>query len=190
MDSRPDREGKRTTILVAVFRVIAARGLSAVSIRSVAAEAGVSVGRVQHYFGSKRELIRATTAFMISAAETHHFDTGTHRSVADDLWEVLTHAIPLAAESPAGTSVFYSLVAASVADPELAAILSEAKAGLEELMARQLTELVPSLDDPQAGARNLLALSDGLTLQVLIGHLTADQAHATLRTALDTYVKS
>lgn len=190
MESRPDREGKRTTILLAVLRVIATRGLGAVSIRAVAAEAGVSVGRVQHYFISKRELIRATTAFMISAAEAQHFDTGTPRSVADDLWVVLTHAIPLAAGSPAGTSVFYSLVAASVADPDLAAILSEAKAGVEELVARQLTELVPSLSDPQSGARNLLALSDGLTLQVLIGHLTADQAHATLRAALDTYMKA
>jgi AcrR family transcriptional regulator len=190
MESRPDREGKRTTIVLAVFRVIATRGLGAVSIRSVAAEAGVSVGRVQHYFGSKRELIRATTAFMISAAEARHFETETPRSPTDELWEILTHAIPLAAESPAATSVFYSLVAASVADPELATILSEAEAGVEELMARQLTELVPSLPDPQAGARNLLALSDGLTLQVLIGHLTADQAHATLRATLDTYVKS
>jgi len=190
MESRPDREGKRTTILLAVLRVIAVGGLGAVSIRSVAAEAGVSVGRVQHYFGSKRELIRATTAFMISAAEARHFDTEKPRAQADELWEILTHALPLAAESPAGTSVFYSFVAASVADPELAAILSEAEAGVEDLIAHQLTELVPSLDDPQAGARHLLALSDGLTLQVLIGHLTADQAHATLRAALDTYVKS
>ena len=190
MEGRADRESKRTTILLAVLHVIAARGSGAVSIRSVAAEAGVSVGRVQHYFVSKRELIRATTAFMISAAEARHFDTGTPRSVADDLWEVLTHSIPLAAESPAGTSVFYSLVAASVADAELAAILSEAEAGVQDLIASQLTELVPGLSDPQAGARNLLALSDGLTLQVLIGHLTADQAHAILRAALDTYMNS
>jgi AcrR family transcriptional regulator len=190
MESGPDREGKRTTIVLAVLRVIAIRGLGAVSIRSVAAEAGVSAGRVQHYFGSKRELIRASTAFMISAAEARHFDTGTPRSLNDELWEILTHALPLASKSPAGTSVFYSLVAASVADPELAAILSEAKSGVEDLIAHQLADLVPSLADPQAAARHLLALSDGLTLQVLIGHQTADQAHATLRTALDTYVKS
>jgi len=190
MESRADREGKRTTILLAVLHVIAARGIGEVSIRSVAADAGVSVGRVQHYFSSKRELIRATTAFMISAAEAHHFKTETPRPPADELWEILTHAIPLAAESPAGTSVFYSLVAASVADPELAAILSEAEASVEDLIARHLAELVPGSWDPQAGARHLLALSDGLTLQVLIGHLTADQAHTTLRAALDIYTKS
>lgn len=190
MESRPDRERKRSTILLAVFRVIATRGLGAVSIRSVAAEAGVSVGRIQHYFGSKRELIRATMAFMISAAEAHHFDTETARSPSEELWEILTHALPLAAESPAATSVFYSLVAASVADPELAAILSEAEAGVEDLIARQLAELVEGPLDPQAGARHLLALSDGLTLQVLIGHLSADQAHTTLRAALDTYLKT
>ncbi len=190
MESRPDREGKRATILLAVLRVIAVRGLGAVSIRSVAAEAGVSVGRVQHYFGSKKELIRSATAFMISAAEAHHFDTETPRPPDEELWEILTHALPLAAQSPAGTSVFYSLVAASVADPELAVILSEAEAGVEQLIARQLAELRRGTSDAQAGARHLLALSDGLTLQVLIGHLTADQAHTTLRAALGTYLKA
>lgn len=190
MEGRPDREGKRTAILLAVLRVIATRGLGAVSIRSVAAEGRVSVGRVQHYFGSKRELIRATTAFMISAAETRHFDTEAPRPPRDELWEILTHALPLAADSPAATSVFYSLVAASVADPDIGATLAEAKAGVEDLITRHLADLVPGLPDPRADARRLLALSDGLTLQVLIGHLTADQAHASLRAGLDTCLQS
>lgn len=48
MSTSPGRETKRSAILLAVLRVIATRGLGAVSIRSVAAEADVSVGRVQH----------------------------------------------------------------------------------------------------------------------------------------------
>lgn len=171
--------------MLAVLHVIATRGLGAVSIRSVASAAGVSVGRVQHYFHSKQELIRATTDFMIDSAAAHHFDVEKPRSPQDELWEILTHAIPLAAGSPAGTSVFYSLVAASVADQQIAAILAEAKEGTEDLVTLQLADLNSGLPDPRAAARHLLALSDGLVLQVLIGHLTAEQAHATLRTALD-----
>lgn len=186
MNARRDHDSKRTAILLAVLRVVAARGIGAVSIRSVAAEAGVSVGRVQHYFASKRDLIRATVAFMISAAEARHFDVEQARSPEDELWALLGHGIPLAADSPVGTSVFYSFVAASVADPEIAGTLAEAKAGAESLAARLLSELNPHLADPPETARRLIALSDGLTLQVLIGHLTAAQARESLRAALVT----
>lgn len=62
--------------------------------------------------------------------------------------------------------------------------IAEAKAGAESLAARLLSELNPRLADPSGAARNLIALSDGLTLQVLIGHLTAGQARECLRMAL------
>lgn len=183
--ARRDHDSKRIAILLAVLRVVGTRGLGAVSIRSVAAEAGVSVGRVQHYFASKRELIRATVAFRISAAEARHVDVEQARPPEDELWALLGHGIPLAADAPVGTSVFYSFVAASVADPEIAGILAEAKAGVEGLVAQLLGELNSALTDPLEKARRLIALSDGLTLQVLIGHLTAAQARECLRAALE-----
>ncbi|MDO5682707.1 MAG: TetR family transcriptional regulator [Propionibacteriaceae bacterium] len=112
---------------MAVWRVVARRGLGAVSFRSVATEAGVSPGRVQHYFESKDALVRASVALMIGGAEQLHRETTAGGSAADELWHVLSHAIPKAAESPVGTSVFYSFVAASVTDPHIARILTVAK---------------------------------------------------------------
>ncbi|HQZ86093.1 MAG TPA: TetR/AcrR family transcriptional regulator [Actinomycetota bacterium] len=187
MDSRSERESRRTAILFAVLTVIASRGLGAVSIRSVAAEAGVSVGLVQHYFDSKQELIRATAAYMIAAAEARHYNNAAPRPPGEELWEILAHALPLAEGSPAGTSVFYSLVAASVADPQIATILAQAKTGTEDAVAGLLAEVAPQVRDPRAEARHLLALSDGLTLQVLIGHLTAKQARQCLQAALAVF---
>ena len=46
--------------------LIRERGLSAISIRSVAAACGVSVGSVYNYFDSKAELVSAATC-VISA---------------------------------------------------------------------------------------------------------------------------
>ncbi|MDO5697122.1 MAG: TetR family transcriptional regulator C-terminal domain-containing protein [Dermatophilus congolensis] len=179
-----DRDAKRAQILVAVWRVVASRGLGAVSVRSVAAEAGVSAGRVQHYFATKDELVRASVSFMIDAAESMHDDATKAASPVERLWAVLAHAIPRASTSRAGTSVFYSFVAAAVADPVIAATLADAKTGVEQEVSRLLREVNPALDAPDEHARNLLALSDGLTMRVLIGSLTAEEAARSLRAAL------
>ncbi|HET9654731.1 MAG TPA: TetR/AcrR family transcriptional regulator, partial [Kineosporiaceae bacterium] len=53
-----DREERRRRLAEAVFAIVAARGLAAVSLRDVAAEAGVSMGAVQHYFTTKDEMLR------------------------------------------------------------------------------------------------------------------------------------
>ncbi len=183
MGGPSERESKRAAILFAVLAVVAREGLGAVSIRSVAAEAGVSVGAVQHYFASKQELVRAAVTSVIDGAETG-YTAGAPRSPQDELWELLAHGLPHASRAPAATSVFYSFVAAGTADPWIAATLADAKSGVESLVADLLGVLHPELPDGRARARRLLALSDGLTLQVLIGHLSADEARACLRGAL------
>ncbi|NUT92647.1 MAG: TetR family transcriptional regulator [Saccharothrix sp.] len=50
-------EQHKAAIAEAVWRLVARSGLEAVSLREVAGEAGVSVGRVQHYFGTKDALL-------------------------------------------------------------------------------------------------------------------------------------
>lgn len=50
-------ERQKAEIARAVWRLAARAGLESVSLREVAAEAGVSMGRVQHYFGTKDEML-------------------------------------------------------------------------------------------------------------------------------------
>jgi DNA-binding transcriptional regulator YbjK len=54
---RVDHEARRRAIAEAIFEVIGSRGLEAVSLRDVAAQAGVSMGAVQHYFVSKDQML-------------------------------------------------------------------------------------------------------------------------------------
>jgi AcrR family transcriptional regulator len=56
---RVDHSQRRQTIIDALNRRAARRGLGAITIRVVAAEAGVSVGQVQHYFANKDEMLLA-----------------------------------------------------------------------------------------------------------------------------------
>ena len=52
-----DHAQRRTEIVHALWQVIYLKGIDGVSFRSVAEAAGISVGRVQHYFPSRSELI-------------------------------------------------------------------------------------------------------------------------------------
>ena len=51
--------GRTERILDALIELLATRGPDALSIRNVAAAAGVSVGAVQHHFGTKEQLLQA-----------------------------------------------------------------------------------------------------------------------------------
>ena len=52
-----DHEERRRELAEALWRVIAASGPQAVSIRSVATEAGLSAGALRHYFQTREELL-------------------------------------------------------------------------------------------------------------------------------------
>ncbi|WP_186293133.1 TetR/AcrR family transcriptional regulator [Brevibacterium aurantiacum] len=64
-------EEHRARIAAAVWRVIAARGLDAVSLRSVAVEAKVSMGQVQHYYSLKNDLLFAGVEHSYLLIEQH-----------------------------------------------------------------------------------------------------------------------
>jgi AcrR family transcriptional regulator len=53
------QNGRVERILDALIELLATRGPDALSIRNVASAAGVSVGAVQHHFGTKEKLLQA-----------------------------------------------------------------------------------------------------------------------------------
>ncbi|MGW1143974.1 TetR/AcrR family transcriptional regulator, partial [Streptomyces sp. NPDC002454] len=57
MPKRVDHAVRRAEITDALLRVAARRGLHAVGMRDVAAEAGVSLRLVQYYFETKEKLL-------------------------------------------------------------------------------------------------------------------------------------
>ena len=59
-----DHDGRRHEIAHAVWRIVLRDGVSAVSIRDVAAEAGLAVGSVRHVFGTKAELLEYSMALV------------------------------------------------------------------------------------------------------------------------------
>lgn len=173
---------RRFEIVQGVWHLIAAEGIDAVTFRRVAAAAGVSPGRVQHYFGSRRELVVGSARAMVEAAAAQHEAAYEAGPAADRLRDLICHALPVSDYQKVGLTVWCAYLAHSAVDAEIAAVLIEAKRGQAEGAAELLREL--GVRDPEAVADRLVALADGLGVRVLTGDLSAERALALLDTEL------
>lgn len=116
-------------IRAAALRLFAAQGTAATSLRTVAAAAGVSVGLVQHHFGTKAGLIGAVDDYvvrMVAATMTRPLPEPPGDTVAEvgrrvtaliaehpDAVDYLVRALVDA--QPVGTMLFDALAAAGAA---------------------------------------------------------------------------
>jgi AcrR family transcriptional regulator len=160
---------KRADIIAAVWTVIASKGIAGVSMRTVAAEAGVSVGLVQHYFGTKQRLVHAGAELMVQQASLW-YDT-IDAPPAESLRRLINHVIPATQAARLGAVIWHAYIAASLTDESIAGILTRAKQGQESEAIR----LIRAIDRRAAAkpiASRLIAHADGLAAQVLFGALT------------------
>lgn len=176
--------GKQPQIVAAVWRVILDRGIAGVSFRTVADAAGVSVGLVQHYYGSKEELIRASAATMIGGSEARYRETDAAQPTAETVRHLVVHAIPTSAREVDGVVVWHAYLAACVTDDGLAALLRGAKAGQEQELARHLGEWMDA-EHAAREARTLIAVADGLGMRVITGELSGAEAVDAAGAAID-----
>ena len=69
-----DKQEKRERILDAAFRILARKGIGAVTIADIAEAAGVGKGTIYEYFRSKDEILVASFRYFMSKAESHIAD--------------------------------------------------------------------------------------------------------------------
>jgi AcrR family transcriptional regulator len=192
MPKQVDQHARRTRIAEAVFRLAASQGLEAVSLRHVATEAGVSMGQVQHYFSTKDELLLFAFRVVSERAEQRFAaavgavppDAGPGALVRAMLGELLGDA------SRAEAPVVVAFLARAVVQPELAATLRAGGPAMVDFLAGQIRAAqdagsASAVLDPVREAVTLIALVDGLTMQLLIGQLEHAAAVATLTYQLD-----
>lgn len=180
-----EHEHRRNEIADAVLAVVAEHGLAAVSLVAVATQAGVSPGRVQHYFPAKRELIEAAfergNALSSDriAAKTRPDDQDVSRRRL--LTVVLTELIPYDAVTRAHLRVRQSFTAVALADEAIATRLRVDYAKLHGQLADLLrcdraAGHLRAGTDPAKVAVALVALAEGLAYYVLIGVCPAEAA--------------
>lgn len=191
MTKHVSAEERRHQVGEALMHVVADNGLAATTLRQVADTAGVSVGLVQRYFASKKELIHfgfehvyGRTRQRVEAVPI----TTPVRGIVVGLAEAL---LPLTEERVRESRVWLAFLHWSVNDPDLATIhhrsASELREGLRDAIAgAQRTGEVSESSDPELEALALMTYIDGLTVEAVT---TGDMyPPATVRTLLDAYL--
>ena len=164
----------RADIIHAVLHLVAEKGISGVSMRNVATEAGVSLGRVQHHFRTKEELLEETCRALVSGAEQAY--QARSATAREQLEYAISHVIPRDSSACCGAAIWSAFVAYALVQPRIGAIITEAKRGQEAEVTRLMAQA--GLEDAEARARSLIALADGLVQRVLTGDLSAEQAQS------------
>lgn len=189
MTRHEDPKARRRQIARAVWSLAARRGLEAATLRSVAAEAGVSMGLVQHHFASKEQMLLYACEHLVELAEE-----GMHRLLAETaepgsprsvIRAVAVQTLPLTEQQRMGAGVWLAFLTRAVRDADLATFIRGAWDGTHALLTEQMQaaqargELVTDVD-PEAESTALLSTVDGLVSHLLVGHCTPDRALATV----------
>jgi TetR/AcrR family transcriptional regulator, transcriptional repressor of bet genes len=183
-----DRHQRRLEIADAVWRVVAEQGFEGASLRHVAAEAGVSMGLVQHYFATKREMLRfAMDAVQQSTGERFATELAGLPDPPPPRAAVrafLVQLIPTSEQRRREGAALFAHMVGGVHDD---AIGEQLRSGIAQLTRFIATHVAAAGIEPDAdaAASTLLALADGLATHVLSGYLDAERAIRLLDAHLD-----
>jgi AcrR family transcriptional regulator len=195
MPRRVDHDRRRAEITEALLRVAHRRGLHAVGMRDVAAEAGVSLRLIQYYFDTKEKLLLSGLRALVEGFTAR---TGARLAAGEGspgpretVEALLLAALPVDEESRVFHHVYTSYAVLAMTDEALAAqpFIADpdtAEGVVAGLLERAQAEgAVPADVDARLEAVGLLAMSAGLGTSVLVGQRDAPAAAEALRYRLD-----
>uniref|UniRef100_UPI0024545C31 TetR/AcrR family transcriptional regulator n=1 Tax=Nocardia farcinica TaxID=37329 RepID=UPI0024545C31 len=128
-----DREQRRAEIAAAVWRLIDQSGVSAVSLRTVAAEAGLVLGSLRHTFPTKADLLAYAMELVFVRAEQR---VSAHAAIGDPrrrALAMLLELLPLDEQRRIEMRVDLALVAEAPAHPRLAELAGRAHTAVAAL---------------------------------------------------------
>lgn len=181
--SRELAEVRRTALIEAALESLAARGLGAVSVRDVAARAGVSPGLLRHHFGGFANLLAEAYRHMVARVEASIDQTVAE---AGDDPAARMRAFLEASFGPAIVDRdllsawlgFWGLVRS---DPAAAAVHAETFGAYRGRIERLLSDLAASRGteiDARLGAIALSAMLDGMWLELCLDPATFTPSEA------------
>jgi AcrR family transcriptional regulator len=169
-----DLDQRQQDIAEAVWRVLLRDGITAVSVRDVAAEAGLSPGSLRHTFGSKAELLAYSMQLVHRRAEERAYAHADVEDPRDRVIAIVSEILPLDETRRSELEVNLALIAEAPAHPELGAIARNAQHALRE----GLTILVADMKhhglcapwrNVADEARHLHALLTGAAMHAMVG---------------------
>ena len=162
LNPRPARGDGRLALLDAAIHVGARQGLRGLTIRSVAAEAGVTHGLVYHHFGTRDRLI----AEALEHAGQQSLGTGDLEPGTGDPDDFSRDMERMVADDPDLQAFQFELALEARRRQELLPIVSGLYREYREAARRELVRM--ELPDDGALAHAVFAMCDGLVLQQVV----------------------
>ncbi|WP_399920184.1 TetR/AcrR family transcriptional regulator [Streptomyces kanamyceticus] len=169
-----DHDARHGQITDAVQRLIVRDGLTSVTVARTAAEAGMSVGLVQHYFTAKDEMLLATFTrvngrFTARVDQLVNRGEAEGRTIAEMLRQALTELIPLDDDRRAEFLVRRAFADQAAHNARLADIHKETLVGIRSRVAQAIKNgtvcgEVPQEMDAADQALRIVAFAEGLAL--------------------------
>ncbi len=172
MPKKVDPSVRREAFLAAAYRMIKKHGISGVTARGVAAEAGFTTGALVHYVKSMDDLLVETSEYSARDVRAKMLEVEALTDPLAALRSVLYLALPSDPDKRGNWNFFLGFWERSVHN---AAVRKVTHLRYEEWLkrctrliqrAKQAGCLAEDLDVPTA-ARALVALTDGIAIQVL-----------------------
>jgi DNA-binding transcriptional regulator YbjK len=167
-----DHDARRTLIVEALWRVIARDGAHGVSVRHVAAEAGMPKSSIGHYVGTMPQLLGLAVDQLVQSNIDYVLSLDLLDLDADKATEVLFTLVPVSERRRHMSGVWLLLVSQAGADLECAEVLHRLNVSVSEglrdlLHGMQGKGLIDAGRDIDVEVRRLHALIDGLALQCM-----------------------
>ena len=180
MPRKIDHAARKSQLIDALHSVIHQQGMSAVSLRSVANSAGVSVGSLRHMFPTRNALLIHAAELMIERVSERIRSVKTSDDALFDATAMLMHLIPTDPQSHSEMEINVALVAESGADSNLVRIRRLAKNEIARLCELLLARLRPDAPSASITARSkrVHALVDGLAFHLVQSPIDADSIWA------------
>jgi AcrR family transcriptional regulator len=185
-------EERREQILEATWHVIAVSGFRSLRLSDVAKRAGVSSGMIHYYFDTKRDLLKAAfERYYTHSMQRRQWIMETGKGPLELLKLIVESYVPVEDETLEGWHVWSELWVEGLREPDLQELNEEFYGQWRRLVAGIIR------DGQDAGiirdgsaidlANMLIALIDGLAVQVLLGSrsMTAARMRAICMTFID-----
>ncbi|WP_336660984.1 TetR/AcrR family transcriptional regulator [Leucobacter sp. USHLN153] len=181
----------RERILSACERVIASAGLRGFRMQEVARQADVSIGLLAYHFGDRDGLMQAALDHVTAAAVDRARGVPEHAPAADRLAALLCSEFGDSEAIRSGSIAWNEVRAAAVFEAAPAGAVSRSTESWQRTVEALVREAVREaadrgpVGDPAGLALILTSLVEGLSGRWLTGQLSAGEAQAAVRAALE-----
>jgi AcrR family transcriptional regulator len=174
MARRTDHAERREEFAAAALRVIMRAGVGGLTVREVAKEAGFTTGALTHYFHSKDQVLIEASEYSAKLVRPRMERKGREPDALGALRGVVELALPITPTVRGYWRIWFGFWERAAYNPAVARVMraryDEWRGRLAVLIRRAQDEgAAPAGFDANLAAQELVALVDGISIQVLLG---------------------